>query len=95
MRKIAIEYLMKNPLLHMGMIEAIRRNTANILYAEVDGVLIQEEKSNAYMISVSNLDIGKKLIDSIPKCNLISAHQEYMVGYICKKFKLLEQLECF
>lgn len=95
MRKMALEYLMKNPLLHMGIIEAIRRNTAAILYSGLDGVFIQEEKSNAYMLSVSNFHIGKKLIDTIPKCNLIAVYQEYMVDYICKKFKLLEQLECF
>lgn len=95
MRKMAIEYLMKNPLLHMGMIEAIRRDTAIILYAEVDGVLIQEKKSKAYMISISNFDIGKELIDRISKCNLIVVHQEYMVDYVCKKFKLSENLECF
>ena len=50
MKSRAIEYLIKNPLLHMGMIEPIRRDTADILYAEIDGVLIKEQKSNAYMM---------------------------------------------
>jgi ribosomal protein S18 acetylase RimI-like enzyme len=90
----AIEYLIKNPLLHMGMIEPIRRNTADILYAEIDGVLIKEEKSNAYMISVDNFGKGQELINSILKCNLIVAHQKFMVDYISNRFGLSEKLEC-
>ena len=56
MKERAITYLIKNPLLHMGMIEPIRRDTADILYAETDGVLIKEQKSNAYMVSVDNFE---------------------------------------
>lgn len=95
MREIAIEYLMKNTLLHMGMIEAIRRDTADILYANIDGVLIQEQRSKAYMMSINNFDVGRKLIDSLSECSLIAVHQDYMVDYISKKFSLDEQLECF
>ncbi|NSB14708.1 hypothetical protein [Clostridium beijerinckii] len=58
MKSDAIKYLIKNPLLHMGMIEPIRRDTAEILYAEIDGVLIKEQESNAYMISVDNFEKG-------------------------------------
>ena len=94
MKSRAIEYLIKNPLLHMGMIEPIRRDTADILYAEIDGVLIKEQKSNAYMISVDNFEKGQELINSILKCNLIVAHQKFMVDYISNRFGLSEKLEC-
>jgi ribosomal protein S18 acetylase RimI-like enzyme len=94
MKNEAIQYLIKNPLLHMGMIEPIRRDSAHILYAETDGVLIKELKSNAYMISVENFEKGQELINKISKCDLIVAHQEYMVDYISNKFELTEKLEC-
>ena len=94
MRDRAITYLIKNPLLHMGMIEPIRRGTVDILYAEIDGVLIKEQKSNAYMISVDNFEKGRKLINSILKCDLIVAHQKYMVDYILNWFGLTKKLEC-
>jgi len=45
MKNKAIAYLLKNPLLNMGMIEPIRRDTADILYAKADGVLIKEQKN--------------------------------------------------
>ena len=71
MKNIAIAYLIKNPLLHIGMIESIRRDTADILYADTNGVLIKEQKSNAYMVSVDNFEKGRELINSMLKCNLI------------------------
>ncbi|CUU48295.1 GNAT family N-acetyltransferase [Clostridium beijerinckii] len=95
MKSAAIKYLVKNPLLHMGMIEPIRRDTAEILYAEIDGVLIKEQKSNAYMISVDNFEKGQELINCISKCNLIIAHQKFIANYISSKLGLNEELECF
>ncbi|GEP65296.1 hypothetical protein CBE01nite_30640 [Clostridium beijerinckii] len=95
MKSAAIKYLIKNPLLHMGMIEPIRRDTAEILYAEIDGVLIKEQKSNAYMISVDNFEKGQELINGISNCNLIVVHQKFITNYILSKFGLNEELECF
>ena len=90
----AIKYLRKNTLLNIGIIEAIRRGTAEILYAEIDGVLIREKKSNAYMISVDDFEIGRKLIDTIEESSLIVSHQQFMVDYILNRFKLTKSLEC-
>lgn len=90
----AIAYLEKNSLLHMGMIEPIRRGTADILYAERDGVLMKEQKSNAYMISVNSFEKGCRLINKISRCSLIAAHQKYMADYIFSKFKLAEKVAC-
>ena len=55
MKNTALKYLDKNKLLYMGIIEPIRKNTADILYAGEDGVLIKEKNSGAYMIAVDNL----------------------------------------
>jgi len=95
MKDKAIKYLVKNPLLHMGMIEPIRRNTVNILYADKDGVLLKEQKSEAYMLSVDNFGKCAELINGISECNLIALHQEFMVDYIASKYALNEKIECF
>lgn len=94
MKDTAIAYLMKNPLLHMDMIEAIRRNTADILYSGKDGILLKEQNSNAYMISADSFEKGRELIDRISECNLIAAHQICMADYITEKFGLTERIEC-
>lgn len=95
MKDKAIEYLMKNPLLHMGMMESINRNTAYILYADSDCVLIKEQRSNAYMISADNFNRGRDILNTISECNLIVAHQNDLADYIENKFGLKDKLACF
>lgn len=90
-----MEYLMRKPLLHMGMIESIRRGTANIIDAQPDGVVIQELKSGAYMISADNFEKGKELLKHIAKCDLIVVHQKFMVNHTKDKYRLNQMLECF
>lgn len=90
-----IKYLMENQLLHIGMIEVINRNSAEIFYSEDDGVLLKEKISGAYMLSVESFDKGKSLIDELNEGNLFLLHQEFMTDYIIKKFNLAHKLECF
>ena len=40
----ALQYLEQDLILNIGMIEPIKRRTAELLYAEKDGVLLLEEK---------------------------------------------------
>lgn len=94
MKDKAMKYLMKNQLLHIGMTEPINRNTADILYADSDCVLVKELKSNAYMISADSFEKGQEVLRSVPECNLIVAHQHFMVDYISNKYGLNNKLEC-
>ncbi len=95
MKSRALEYLNKDPLLYMGMIEPINRNTANILYASADGVLLKEQNSGAYMLAVENYEKGVELINSLSQCKLLVLHQNYMVYYVKNKFDLNRTQYCF
>lgn len=91
----ALNYLTKNQLLHMGMLEPIRRGTADILYANTDRVLLKEQSSGAYMISADSIDKGKELIDRLSECNLIVLHQLEVMKYAAMKYNLTNQLVCY
>lgn len=95
MKQKAINYLNKNILLNIGILEPIRKGCAKIIYAENNGVLIFETESQSYMLSVDTFEIGKKLLDSITDCNLIAIHQSFMVNYVEKKYDFLNKLECY
>jgi GNAT superfamily N-acetyltransferase len=95
MKSRAIEYLNKDTLLYMGMIEPINRNTAKVLYASTDGVLLKEQDSGAYMLAVENYEKGVQLIDSLTECKLLVLHQKYMVDYAKNKFDLNRTQYCF
>jgi GNAT superfamily N-acetyltransferase len=93
-REKAVKYLEKNKLLYVMMMHAIQRETANILYAESDGVLIKEIKSAAYMLAVDGFETGKSLVEGISDCAIFVAHEDFMVEYVMDKFKLKEKMEC-
>ncbi|MCL2235846.1 MAG: GNAT family N-acetyltransferase [Defluviitaleaceae bacterium] len=74
-----LDYLQQNPIKHMDMIVPIKRGTARILYAGADGVLLQDTKSDAYMMSVTTHELGRKLLENLPKNGLFVCHQEFML----------------
>ena len=92
--KIALNYLGKNKLLHIDMIEPIRRNTCDILYAENDGVLIYEKNSNSYMLTTDNADLAKNLIENLPKKDLFVIHQKELFSIVKDKFNYKNYFEC-
>ena len=91
----ALLYLKKNMILNIGMIDPITRDSAEILYANKDGVLIREVKSKVYMLSVENLKKGIELINNIDECRIITIYQDYMIDYIFKKFGINKEIECY
>jgi tRNA (guanine37-N1)-methyltransferase len=91
---MALEYLNRNPLLHMGMIEALRRNSAELLYSETDGVLLREKRSGAYMLSASNPDAGGKLVSKISGAELFLSHQDFLVPIIKNRFEYISVHDC-
>ncbi|QHI73541.1 GNAT family N-acetyltransferase [Aminipila terrae] len=90
----ALQYLEQELLLNMGMIEPIHRDTADILYAQKDGVLLFEKKSGAYMISVDCPDLAQKLIKSITDAKLFAVHQSFCLPIIQSKFVFKNQFKC-
>lgn len=90
----ALNYLTENSLLHMDMIEPIRRGTAQFLYADTDGVLLREQKSGAYMLSTINKEKSQELLDMISECKLIVLHQLDMIEDVVRKYNLKSQLVC-
>jgi len=95
MKEKALEYLEKNSLFHMSMIFPIRRNSADIIYAEKDGVLLREMTSGAYMLTVSNLLTGRQLLDSLGRCDLLCMFQKEMSEYLLEKYSYKKCMENF
>jgi len=95
MKLKALNYLNRNILLNIGIIEPINRKSADIIYAEKDGVLIFERESQSYLISVDNFDIGKKLLDSITDIKLLAVHQNFMAEYVEQHYNFTNKLECY
>lgn len=94
MKDKAIQYLEKNRLLHIAMLESIRRGTAEFLDASEDGVLLLDQSSNVHMLAAASLEKGKDLIDCITDCYQLVLCQEELVPYASEKFGLYTFFPC-
>ncbi|MCC8056349.1 GNAT family N-acetyltransferase [Cloacibacillus sp.] len=80
----AKEYLSRDALSHIDMLEAIDRGRADILYAERGGVILIERESQSCMISVDEISICEALpsLGSFPQ---YAAHQRDVAAYIARE----------
>ena len=96
-RQNALAYLEKDRLGHMDMLEVIRRNQADILYADEDGVLLHDIPSGAWMLSAVDGDMGDRLLSLIPRGEadpLFETHQTFIRDSICRRFHPQHVNEC-
>lgn len=95
----SVEWLMKDKLLHMDMIEAIRRGQARLFYGGKDGVLLQEKKSGAYMLTAITAEAGEKILNGFLPENaepeLFVVHQAFLRGSVEERFGMKQANECF
>lgn len=91
----ALSWLEHKPILHMGMIEALRRGSAKLLYAEDDGVVLFEKKSGVYMLSARDREARERLLGRVgPTAGLFVAHQEFLAPLITQRFELNNKFDC-
>ena len=90
----AIAYLEKNRLLHIAMLEAIRRGTAEILEASNQGVAMLDKSSQVHMIAADSAEYGKQLIDGIESCYQMVVCREDLIDYGAEKFGFTEIFRC-
>ena len=79
----AKEYLSRDALSHIDMLEAIDKGSADILYAERGGVILIERESRSCMISVDEISICEEL-PSLGNYPQYAAHQRDVAAYITR-----------
>lgn len=92
----ALEYLKRDKILHMDMIEDIRRNKARMIAVREDGVLLQDRDSGVYMITARTKDAGERLLSlTEPEGAQYTSHQKFVTESICERFAKKRVSECF
>ena len=85
----ALEYLLKDKMLHMDMIEDIRRGKADILAVREDGVLTKDRSGGAYRITAKTKDAGERLLSlTDPTGAVYVCHQKFVLSSILDRFGL-------
>ena len=94
MKEKALAFLESNRLLHIAMLEGIRKDEVEYLAAEPRGVLLRDKASGICMMSVADLDFGKKLVDDLEECYQMVVCQEELVDYIQKRYGYTDIFSC-
>lgn len=95
MRKnIALNYLEKNIMKNILLIHSIKRDTADIIYAEKDGVIIQENINKTYMISMENSNKAEKILENIDNILMYTIMNRKLAKDIIKKYNLKTEEKC-
>lgn len=97
MKNWIISYLMSDYLLHVDMIEGLKRNSAVVVDYTENGVLLYNQLADAFMISAINQDTYVKLVknNSIGNSSAIVAHQAFYVEDLVNSFKYTSQKKCW
>lgn len=94
MHKEGITYLEKNRLLHIAMLESVRRGMAQVIHESEHGVLMLDQSSNVHMVSADCDEYGRYLVDEIRDPYQIVVCQETLSGYAEEKFALHDVFKC-
>lgn len=85
MKQKALDYLSRDALSHIEMVEVIRRGKAEIFCADENGVLLREKNSGAWMLSADN-EAAENMIQQMKKVDLITFHQPFCKKLLTQKF---------
>ncbi len=77
----AFEYLLKDPLSYIDMLEPLRHKTADIIYADNDGVVIYERNSQTCMIAMQEIEKCQSIV-ALKKYQSFAVHQKNISEWI-------------
>ena len=95
MKNMAYDYLNRDRIHHIDMLETMERNNAKLLYAEHDGVLLLNISGGTYMISTASTDTLEKMCGFISNPELIAVHQAQLIPLLQEKYGYKNIMECY
>lgn len=81
-KEAALEYFKRDPLQHVDMSEAIKRDLCRIDYAGPDGVKLSLEET--VMLSCDSVETALRLIDGSEGKHYLCLHQPEFAGALCE-----------
>ena len=93
----AESYLNKKSILYAGLLQVIRRGTAEILEESEDGVFLRDTVSDCFMLAVDNGRIGEQWLKAHENMGykLLLVFRRERVCFAGKRYGLPPMIECF
>lgn len=84
-----------NFLLHVDMLEILRRGSGEILYENENNMLLRDKLSDIYMMTVVSQGEAEKIVEILPKdLKIIVTHQEFTLDLLYKKYSFKDTMVC-
>lgn len=90
----ALNYLEADRLLHIDMIEPLRRGSAELLCTGENGVLVYDRSARLYLISAKTPEAAADMAAEMKEPVLAAAHQEYTAQIVAEMFGLRQTMCC-
>lgn len=86
-----------NPVLYAGLIQILKRGTAEILEETENGIFLLDSASNGVMLAVENVETGRQWLrkHSDLHSTLFSVFDREIVDFIQAEYGLTEVLDCY
>ena len=94
MRETTISYLKQGDIAHMDLLEEIRRGTGDQKMESSKGILLQDRRSKAYLLSTEDEEFREEALRQIWGAEVISVHQLNLVQRIQELFPYRRCLCC-
>ena len=95
MKDRAYNFLSRDRMHHIDMLETMDRNNAELIYADQDGVLLLNVSGGTYMISAQSKEALEKMCGLVSHPELIALHQAEYIPLLQGKYGYKHKMECF
>lgn len=92
----ALSYLKQNRLLHMDMLESIRRGLGEVVCVREDGVLVKDRATGVHMVTALHKDAGERLLSLADTgTEVFVCHQDFVAQSVTARFGKKECAACY
>ncbi|NCC55745.1 MAG: GNAT family N-acetyltransferase [Erysipelotrichia bacterium] len=87
-KDMIVRYLNRDPILYAEMLEVYRRGNCDILYEEIDGILLYDHTSHEYLATAKNKAGAKDILLKVPSdYEILIVHDEIFLTLENRDFK--------
>lgn len=91
----ALEYLNGDYLINASIIDPIQRQSAEIIYAARDGVMVKDKISDVVMLQTENMELVERLLDGLSEVALLVAHNDALADLVERKLGFDKRVPCY
>lgn len=92
-----IDFLKSNSVLYAGLMQSVRRSTADILEENEQGVFLRDTVGDAFMLATGNAELGMQWLIKHEdlEYSSLALFQRKLVDFAKKRYELPSFLDCF